>query len=162
MISTMARAITAVMTSTAALLSMTPRLAAQGQPATPPQWSAAPAILPPGARIAVISGDPTLPGRSTIELWMPDGYQMPPHYHPMDESLEVKQGTLLVGMGDKFDAAKTMPVAVGDTGTAPAGMHHFSVARGETIIAVIFMGPYIITYVHAYDLPQRHGFPFGS
>jgi hypothetical protein len=28
---------------------------------------------------------------------MPDGYRMPPHFHPTDERAEVKQGTLLVG-----------------------------------------------------------------
>jgi quercetin dioxygenase-like cupin family protein len=59
---------------------------------------------------------------------MPDGYRIPPHFHPADEHVEVKQGTFLVGMGDKLDLEKTRPLAVGDTGTAPAGMHHFSAA----------------------------------
>jgi hypothetical protein len=41
------------------------------------------------------------------------------------------------------------------TGTAAAGMHHFSVARGATIVAVTFMGPYTITYVNGYEAPRR-------
>jgi hypothetical protein len=111
--------------------------------------------------IAVISGDPTKPGESTIELSMPDGYQMPPHCHPMAERVEVKQGTLLIGMGDKFNAKKTLPLAVGDTVTAPPGFHHYSVAKGLTVVSVTFMGPYTITYVHASDAPQQRTFPHG-
>jgi mannose-6-phosphate isomerase-like protein (cupin superfamily) len=54
---------------------------------------------------------------------------MPPHFHPEDEFVEVKTGTLLVGMGDRLDIRKTMPVGVGDTGTAPAGAHHYTIAN---------------------------------
>jgi quercetin dioxygenase-like cupin family protein len=137
-------------------------LSAQGLPATtPPQWTAAPSLLPPGALIAVVSGDPTGPGQSTIELAMPDGYRMPPHFHPTDERVEVKQGTLLVGMGDRLDARKTLPLAAGDTAVAPAGVHHYSVARGATVVAVTFMGPYTITYLNAYEAPRQGAFPNG-
>jgi hypothetical protein len=111
--------------------------------------------------IAVISGDPTQPGRSTIELSMPDGYRMPPHFHPTDERVEVKQGTLLIGMGDRLDAKKTLPLAVGDTVNAPAGFHHYSIAKARTVVSVTFIGPYTITYVHAYESPRQGSFPFG-
>jgi quercetin dioxygenase-like cupin family protein len=148
--------------STAALLLGTPDLAAQGGATTTSlQWVVAPPLLPPGAMIAIVSGDPTSSGQSTIELSMPDGYRMPPHFHPTDEWVEVKQGTLLVGMGDRLDARKTLPLAVGDTLAAPAGMHHYSVARGTTVVAVTFMGPYTITYVNVYEAPQPRVFPNG-
>jgi quercetin dioxygenase-like cupin family protein len=155
------KALIALLSSTALLLG-TPNLAAQGVPTTTPlQWAAAPSLLPTGAMIAVVSGDPTAPGRSTIELSMPNGYRMPPHSHPTDERVEVKQGTLLVGMGDRLDAKKTLPLAVGDTVLAPAGMHHYSVARGTTVVAVTFMGPYTITYLNAYEAPRQGVFPYG-
>lgn len=92
---------------------------------------------------------------------MPDGYRMPPHFHPTDERVEVKQGTLLIGMGDKLDAGKTLPLAVGDTAVAPAGIHHYSVAKGATVVAVTFLGPYTITYVNAYEVPRHGSFPNG-
>jgi quercetin dioxygenase-like cupin family protein len=92
---------------------------------------------------------------------MPHGYRMPPHFHPTDERLEVKQGTLLVGMGDRLDARKTMPLNVGDTAVAPAGIHHYSVAKGETVVVVTFIGPYTITYVNEYEAPRQRSFPFG-
>jgi hypothetical protein len=49
------------------------------------QWGPAPAILPAGAKLAVLDGDPTKPGLFTMRLSMPDGYRIPPHFHPVDE-----------------------------------------------------------------------------
>ena len=121
----------------------------------------APPLLPPGALIAVVSGDPTAPGESTLELSMPDGYRLPPHFHPSFEHVEVRRGTLLVGMGDRLDPKLTQPLAAGDSATAPAGMHHFSIAQGRTELSVTFMGPYTITYLHAEDAPRPRVFPLG-
>jgi hypothetical protein len=45
--------------------------------------------------------------------------------------------------------------------TAPAGMHHFSIARGRTVLAVTFTGPYTITYVRAEDALRPRVFPSG-
>jgi mannose-6-phosphate isomerase-like protein (cupin superfamily) len=110
--------------------------------------------------MAVLSGDPFKPVVLKVLISMPDGYRMPPHFHATDEHVEVRQGTFLVGMGDKLDPKKTMPMAVGDTATAPAGMHHYAVARGATIVSVTIMGPYIMTYVHPKDEPWGV-FPYG-
>jgi quercetin dioxygenase-like cupin family protein len=97
---------------------------------------------------------------TTIELIMPDGYTMPPHSHPVNEFVEVKEGALLVGIGDKVDPKHTMRAEVGDTGTARAGAHHYTIAKGRTRVRVTFMGPYTITYVHAYQAPRQPAFPF--
>jgi quercetin dioxygenase-like cupin family protein len=123
-------------------------------------WSVPP-VLPPGALIAVVSGDPTGPGESTLELSMPNGYRIPPHSHPHYEHVEVREGTLLVGMGDELDPKQTRALAAGDSATAPAGMHHFSIARGRTVLSVTFIGPYTITYVRAEDAPRPRVFPVG-
>ena len=126
----------------------------------PLQWSVPP-VLPPGALIAVVRGDPTGPGESTLQLSMPDGYRIPPHSHPSFEHVEVREGTLLVGMGDRLDPRQTQALAAGDSATAPEGMHHFSIAKGRTVLSVTFMGPYTITYVRAEDAPRPPSFPFG-
>ena len=123
-------------------------------------WSS-PTTLPPRALTAVVSGDPNSPGESTFLLSMPNGYRIPPHFHPSYEHVEVKEGTLLVGMGDLLDPKRTQPLAAGDSATAPAGMHHFSIAKGRTVLSVTFMGPYTITYVRAEDAPRPPTFPFG-
>jgi quercetin dioxygenase-like cupin family protein len=124
------------------------------------QWSVPP-LLPPGALLAVVRGDPTGPGESTLQLSMPNGYRLPPHFHPSYEHVEVREGTLLVGMGDRLDPKRTRPLAAGDSATAPAGMHHFSIAKGRTVLSVTFLGPYTITYVRAEDAPRPPSFPFG-
>jgi quercetin dioxygenase-like cupin family protein len=124
------------------------------------KWSV-PTLLPPGALLAVVSGDPTASGECTLEISMPDGYRLPPHSHPSYEHVEVREGTLLAGMGDRLDPKQTRTLTAGDSATAPAGMHHFSIAKGRTVLLVTFMGPYTITYLRAEDAPQRRTFPFG-
>jgi quercetin dioxygenase-like cupin family protein len=123
-------------------------------------WSVPP-VLPPGALIAVVSGDPTRPGPFTLLVSMPNGYRIPPHSHPSYEHVEVKEGTLLVGTGDLLDPKMTQALAAGDSATAPAGMDHFSIAKGRTLLSVTFMGPYTITYLRAEDAPGPRTFPFG-
>lgn len=120
-----------------------------------------PPLLPPGALIAVFSGDPTAPGESTLQVSMPDGYRFPPHYHPSYEHVHVREGTLLAGMGDRIDPKRTRALVAGDSATAPAGMHHWSIAKGRTVLSVTFMGPYTITYLRAEDAPRPRVFPIG-
>ena len=120
-----------------------------------------PPVLPPGALIAVVSGDPTAPGEFTLEVSMPNGYRLPPHSHPSDERVEVKEGTLLVGIGDTLDPRMTQALTAGHSATAPAGVHHYSIAKGRTVLSATFMGPYTITYMRAEDAPRPRNFPFG-
>ena len=106
-----------------------------------PHWLVPP-VLPPGAFIAVVSGDRTRPGPFTLLVSMPNGYRIPPHSHPSYEHVEVKEGTLLVGLGDELIPKMTQALAAGDSATAPAGVHHFSIAKGRTLLSATFMGPY--------------------
>lgn len=149
------------MSGLAAILLATSGLGAQGAAPTAStmQWTPAPGLFPRGAQMAVVSGDPFKPVLLTVLLAMPDGYKMPPHFHPT-EHVEVKQGTFLVGMGDKFELKNAMPLVAGDTGTAPAGMHHYAAAKGATIVSVTIMGPYVMTYVNPHDEPWGT-FPYG-
>ena len=71
------------------------------------KWGPAPPFVPPGAKIAVLEGDPTATsGDFTIRLSMPDGYKVAPHTHPHRENVTVLSGTLKVGMGETFDTGK--------------------------------------------------------
>ena len=124
------------------------------------EWTVPP-VLPPGALIAVVKGDTTAPGEFTLLVDMPNGYRLPPHFHPGYEHVEVREGTLLVGVGDVLDPKRTQALVAGDSATAPAGVHHFSIARGRTVVSATFMGPYTITYLRAEDAPRPRNFPFG-
>ena len=65
------------------------------------KWSAAPPVLPKGAMIAVMAGDPAATGLVAVRLKMPAGYTIPAHWHPTDEQVTVLSGTFSIGMGDK-------------------------------------------------------------
>jgi quercetin dioxygenase-like cupin family protein len=105
--------------------------------------------------MAVVSGDPSAAGMFTVQLAMPDGYRIPPHFHPTDEAVEVKEGTFLYAMGDAFDGSKLQTMMVGQKGSIPANMHHYAQAKGATVVAVTAMGPFAMTYVNAADDPRK-------
>ena len=130
--------------------------------ADPPslQWSV-PTTLPVSARVAVASGDPTGPGETTFLLSMPNGYRIPPHFHPGDVHIQVREGMLLVGMGDELDRQQAQELAAGDSVNVPAGMHHFWIVKGRTLASLRFVGPFTITYLRAEDAPRPRVFPFG-
>jgi quercetin dioxygenase-like cupin family protein len=118
-------------------------------------WGPAPAKFPKGAQMAVVSGDPGKAAPFTVELSFPDGYQIPPHFHPTDESVTVKKGTFLVGMGDTLDLSKTKTLKAGDKGKVPAQQHHYAAAKGATVVSVSAMGPFAMTYVNPADDPEK-------
>jgi quercetin dioxygenase-like cupin family protein len=107
--------------------------------------------------MAVVSGDPSKEGMFRVQLSFPDGYKIPPHFHPTDEVLTVQEGTFLVGMGDKLDPKKTKTMQKGDSGTMAAGKHHFAIARGATTVGVSAKGPFAMTYVNPADDPTKRG-----
>ena len=83
------------------------------------KWGDAPPGLPPGAKMAVLDGDPTTKGSFTVRLQAPDGYKVPPHTHPTTERITVLSGTFYLGMGDKFDEAAGREMAVGSFAVLP-------------------------------------------
>lgn len=117
-------------------------------------WGPTPAGLPPGAQMAVVSGDPSKKAPFTVQLSMPAGYKVPPHFHPTAELVEVKQGTLLVGMGDQLDLKKAQAMVAGNKTIVPAKLHHFASAKGATVISITALGPFTMTYVNPADEPQ--------
>lgn len=100
-----------------------------------------------GAQIAVLAGDPTKPGAYTIRIHVPDGTKFGPHFHGGVENVTVLQGTLLVGLGDKMDSAKMITLPAGSFVSVPGGVHHYAVAKGDTIIQIHGMGPMSMTMV---------------
>ena len=123
---------------------------------TPDQvkWGPAPPFVPPGAKIAVLEGDPTAStGDFTIRLAMPDGYKIAPHTHPHRENVTVLSGTLKVGMGDTFDASKMMAFGAGSFAYLDPSMHHYAAASGETVIQIHGMSPLQFIYINPADDP---------
>jgi quercetin dioxygenase-like cupin family protein len=105
------------------------------------------AMLPAGAKMAVVQGDYTKAGWYTLRLSLPDGATFRPHFHGMAEYATVLQGTLMVGLGDAMDPSKMTALPAGSYAEIPAGIHHYGVAKGDTIIQLSGMGPMTMTEV---------------
>ena len=118
-------------------------------------WKEGPASLPAGARVAVLEGDPAKTGFFTLRLRLPDGYRIPPHWHPKVEHVTVISGTLNLGMGRTFDQSATRALSAGTFGFWPAGMNHFAWAKEETIIQLHGFGPWVINYINPADDPRN-------
>jgi hypothetical protein len=118
-------------------------------------YGAAPAILPAGAKLAVLEGNPMAAGRYTMRLWMPAGYRIQPHFHAGWEHVTVIKGSFHVGMGATFDNSKGTVLETGAFGALPPGMRHFAWTNEETVIQLHGVGPWQLTYVNPADNPAK-------
>ena len=123
------------------------------------KWGAPPPVFPPGAKFAVIAGDPAATGLVTVRFEMPAGYTIPPHFHPTDEHITVLKGSFSIGMGDVLDKTHAQTLLPGGYGVAIAGMHHYAYTTGGATIQVHLQGPFAITYVNPSDDPSRKRAP---
>ena len=103
--------------------------------------------FPPGAKRAIVHGDPSTSGDYILRLKFPDGYEVPAHWHTQAEHVTVLQGTFMLGMGDRFDRSALRTYMPGDFVYAPAKAVHFAAAKGETIVQLHGTGPFKITVV---------------
>ena len=119
------------------------------------KWGPAPPMLPAGAQIAVLSGDPGKPAPYTLRLKFPANYAIPAHSHPTDENVAVVSGAVMFGMGDKLDKASGSPLNPGGYMLLPAGMNHFAYTKGEATILLFGVGPVDFKYVNPNDDPRN-------
>jgi ketosteroid isomerase-like protein/quercetin dioxygenase-like cupin family protein len=102
----------------------------------------APPGFPPGAKIAVLHGDPSKAGQFVLRLSFPDGYAVPLHWHPTAEVVTVLSGGAQFGMGNAIDPTATQSVGQGDFAFIPARHPHWLTARGATVVQVSGNGPF--------------------
>ena len=117
-------------------------------------WKAGPESLPPGAKMAILEGDPAQDGFFTMRLLLPDGYRVAPHWHPKAERLTIISGTVNLGTGDRFDAAATRALPAGTYSSMPPKMTHFAWMSGETVLQLSSIGPWRVIYVAPADDPR--------
>jgi quercetin dioxygenase-like cupin family protein len=125
------------------------------------RWGTAPPVLPAGARIAVLAGNPMEAVPYTIRLKFPPHYAIPAHSHPTDENVVVVSGALIFGMGDKLTPsdARNEKLTPGGFALMPAGMNHYAFTTDqETTIVLYGQGPVEFKYVNPTDDPRNaHG-----
>lgn len=103
-------------------------------------------------RLAVIQGDPMTAGRSyTLRLSCTDGLKIAPHWHPATENVTVVKGQAAVGMGSKWDDAALKEVPTGAFFSAGPNVRHFAQCKGDTILQVHGIAPFVVNFVSADD-----------
>ena len=117
-------------------------------------WVDAPPSLPPGAKMAVLNGDPGKAGEFTVRLQSPAGYAIPPHSHPTTERVTVVSGTFKVGMGSTVNESSMQELGPGGYVVLPAGMAHYAKCDSESIVQIDSDGPFKIKYVNPSDDPR--------
>ena len=123
-------------------------------PADKVQWGPAPPILPAGAQIAVLEGNPAEKGPIVMRLKLPANYNIPAHWHSMTERVTVLSGSFHAGMGDKLDRKASQTLEPGSFVMLPANMRHFAWTSAPTIVQINLEGPFDLFYVNPADNPQ--------
>jgi len=149
--------IVAALSLTAASAAMRGDPSHSGQNLKDAQWSPAPPLLPKGAQIAVLEGDPTKTGPYAVRLKFPEHYAIPAHSHPTDEHVVVTSGALVFGMGDVLDkrSSANIKLTVGGFVVASANLNHFAFTDEETTIVLYGEGPVEFKYVNPSDDPRN-------
>jgi quercetin dioxygenase-like cupin family protein len=118
------------------------------------RWGPAPPMLPPGAEIQVLGGNPAQAGLVSLRLKFPAGYKIPAHSHPTDENVVVVSGTVAFGMGDKLEE-KGKTLSTGGFARMPANENHYAYTKGGAVIVLFAEGPIEFKYVDPADDPRN-------
>lgn len=111
-------------------------------------WAANP-LLPPGVQVAVLAGDPKKADLYVMRVRIPANLEIKPHSHPdAVRMVTILSGTLYLGFGDVFDAAKLTPMPPGTFFTEPSNAVHFAMTKDEEVILELHaVGPSGTRYV---------------
>lgn len=127
----------------------------QGMAVDAIKWGPAPAVLPKGGEMAVLSGDPGRSSPFTVRLKLPAGYRIRPHQHPHSEPVTVISGELHFGMGTTLDEKGAQKLGPGGFVDLPANVDHFAFANVDTVIQISTGGPFGIKYANPADDPSK-------
>jgi quercetin dioxygenase-like cupin family protein len=142
----------------ALILSAPPAFAQHGQHAvaTPDGLKWVDAAPLPGAKMAVLNGNPAQEGLFVYRFKFPANFKVPPHVHKASESVTVLSGTFFIGLGEKFDQGAGTEMPVGSFVFIPPKHPHFAwTGADETIVQVHGYGPTDLTFVNPADDPRK-------
>jgi pimeloyl-ACP methyl ester carboxylesterase/quercetin dioxygenase-like cupin family protein len=110
------------------------------------QWMPNPAV--PGARLAVLFGEPSKAGPYAFRVRLPANAKVMPHTHPEARTYTVLAGEWKLGFGKEYDARALRTYRVGDVFRLPARVPHFqAVGPAEAIVQIEGIGPTATDYV---------------
>lgn len=113
------------------------------------------AAFPPGARLAMVVGDPCEAGPYVIRVKVAGGVKLMPHTHPEDRIYTVISGVFYIGLGAHFDETRLVAYGPGSVIVLPGGTPHFHWAKsGQYVTQVSGYGPLGIHYLDARSDPR--------
>ncbi len=105
--------------------------------------------LPPGAKVAVLMGNPEKHEPFVARLKLPANYTIPVHSHPINESDTILSGAIYIGIGGHVDVSQAQLLHADGFMMIPAKMKHYSVTKEETILQINGVGPWGMIYAKA-------------
>lgn len=119
------------------------------------KWQDAPSIGP-GAKTAVIDGDPKSSGPFVMRLMLPPKTTIKLHTHPATENVTVLSGTLYFAARDKFDPKIAKAFGPGSYFSIGQGKPMFAYSKDkETVVQLHGNGPWGISYLESKDGPAK-------
>lgn len=113
------------------------------------KWQDAPSIGP-GAKTAVIHGDPKSSGPFVMRIKLPPKTTIGLHTHPTTENVTVLNGTLYFAAGDKFDPKAAKAFGAGSFFSIDQGKPMFAYSKDtEVTIQLHGNGPWGISYLES-------------
>ncbi len=113
-------------------------------------------MFPKGAVTVRLLGDPSKAEFLILRTIFPANYHVPPHTHPVLETVTIISGRMKNAMGDKFDPQKGEILKAGAMFVLPAGHTHYVWTNDEEVIVqVAGVGPFGINYVNPADDPRK-------
>ena len=119
------------------------------------KWQDAPSIGP-GAKTAVIDGDPKSSGPFVMRLKVPPKTTIKLHTHPASENVTILSGTLYFAASDKFDPKLAKAFGPGSYFSIGQGKPMFAYSKdSEVVVQLHGNGPWGITYLESKDGPAK-------
>jgi quercetin dioxygenase-like cupin family protein len=119
------------------------------------KWADAPSVGP-GAKIAVLEGNPKSPAHFTMRLPLPPNFKIPVHTHPAVERVTVLSGSLHFAIADRYEPARSREYKAGDGFIVPVGMPMFAfTGKSDSIIQISGTGPWGISYNNPAEDPGK-------
>jgi quercetin dioxygenase-like cupin family protein len=113
------------------------------------KWQDAPSIGP-GAKTAVIDGDPKGTGPFVLRIKLPPNTTIGVHTHPATENVTILSGTLYFAAGDKLDPKLAKAFGPGSYFSIAQGKPMFAYSKDREVIMQLHgTGPWGITYLGA-------------
>lgn len=121
------------------------------------EWQEPPSMAP-GARLAVLEGDPSQEGPFTMRLALPANYDIALHTHPATERVTVIGGTFYLGIGETFDRDAAMALPLGGLAVMEPGVPMYAFTGDEpAMLQLNGNGPWGIEYLNPEDDPRLQG-----